>query len=107
MFWSRRIAGSCSRPASPERNTLALLARVVAPPGVAGELGRIEVHLAQVAARVASRLVVEVRRVRVAAFATGRDGDRPHARPELDHRDEAVAARAVHPLGARVGARAE
>src|SRR5439155_5119209 len=84
-----------------------LLARLVASRGVAFELLRVEVHLAQVAARVAGRLVVEVRRVGVAALAARGDRHRVYLVAELDDRDEAVAAGAVHPLGARVGPRAE
>src|SRR3954466_1711630 len=95
----------------PRRPELAapggLLTRVVRALGVAGELVGIEVQLAQVAARVAPGLVEEVRRVRVAALAAGGDRHRLDPVAELDHRDEAVAARAVHPLGPRVGPGAE
>ena len=75
--------------------------------GVALELSRIEVHVAQIAGAVALGLIVEMRRRRIAALAAGGDRLRPHPVAELDDRDEAVAAGAVHLLRARVGARAE
>src|SRR5207342_67900 len=66
-----------------------------------------EVDGAQVARRVALGFVVEVRRLRIAALAA--DGDRARADllPELDDGDEAVAAGAVVPLGARPSMGAE
>src|SRR4051812_43120458 len=83
----------------------ALLARVVGALRVALQLVRIEVHVAQVAGRVAFRLIVEVLRRRVAALAAGADGARLHAVAELHDRDEAVAAGAVHLLRPGIGAR--
>ena len=47
--------------------------RVVLALGVSLQLGAIEVHVAQVARRVALGLIVEVRRFRIAALAAGRD----------------------------------
>src|SRR5690348_11190536 len=69
--------------------------------GMALELTRPEVHLAQVAGGVALGLVVEVRRCRMPALAAG--GDRPGADlgTELHDRDETVAAGAVVAPGAR------
>src|ERR1700682_635324 len=59
------------------------------------ELRRIEVHVAEIAGAVSLRLVVEMGRGGVATLAARGDCPRPHAIPELDHRDEAVAAGAV------------
>src|SRR2546423_344840 len=72
------------------------------------ELVGIEVDLAKVARGVALRLVVEMLRRRITAFAAG--GHRAGVDAvlaELDDGDEAVAARAVHPLGPRIRPRAE
>src|SRR4051794_1012215 len=75
---------------------------------VALQLIEIKVDVAQVAGRVALRLIVEVLRRRIAAFAAGRDRARAHAvLAELDDGDEAVAAGAIHALRAGVGPRAE
>ena len=55
------------------------LPRVVLALGVPLQLGAIEVHVAQIARRVALRLIVEVRRRRIAALAAGGDRPRAHA----------------------------
>src|SRR5690349_2963184 len=76
--------------------------------GVPLQLLRVEIHLAQVAGGVALRLIVEVLRLRIAALAAGRHGARADAvLAELDDGDEAVAARPVHPLRARIRPGAE
>src|SRR6476660_6272266 len=81
---------------------------MVLPLAVPLELGTIEVHVPQIAGAVAPGLIVEMRRFGIAALAACRDGLGLHAiSPEFDHRDEAVAAGAVHLLGAFVRARAE
>src|SRR5580700_12321745 len=80
------------------------LARVVSALGVALQLLRVEIHLAQCARGVAYRLVIEVRRGGVPAPAARRDRHCVHLLGELDHRDEAVARRAVIALGALVAA---
>src|SRR5262252_8456395 len=64
------------------------------------QLRRVEVDLSQIARGVTFRLVIEVWRLRVAAFAAGRHGSRVHRRAELDNRDEAVAADTVDLLAA-------
>src|SRR2546430_12358244 len=69
------------------------------------QLRAVEVHVPQVARDVALRLVGKVDRARVAAFAARRDRLGPHAVAEFDHGHEAVAARAIPPLGVGVGAR--
>src|SRR5438552_14462365 len=71
------------------------------------QLRRVEVHIAKVATTVAPGLIVKVRRLRMAALATGRNSLRPHAITELDDGDEAVPARAVPFLGTRVRARSK
>src|SRR5258706_9614229 len=113
---SGRIVPSSSSRAilpsrSPEGGSLIIapdtgvdsLPRVVLPFGVALELFAVEVDLAEVAGRVAGRLVVEVRGGGVAAFATGGHGAGVYAGSEFDDGDEAVAARAVPLPGARIG----
>ncbi len=69
---------------------------------VAVEVLRVEVHLAQVAAGVASDLIVEVLRSRVAAFAACGDGKGPDPGPELDDGYEAVAGGAIPALCAGI-----
>src|SRR5512138_3449462 len=83
------------------------LSRVVLPLDMAFQLVRVEIDVAQRTGRVPARLVPEMRRRGVAALAAGADGFGAHARAELDHRDEAVAAGAVHLLRARIRACAE
>src|SRR5262245_37406959 len=78
---------------------LALLMRV--------DVLAVEVDLAQIAGRIARRLIAEVLRLRIAALAARADRPRTDAIAELDDGDEAVAAGAVHFLGAGIGARAE
>src|ERR1035438_5482207 len=75
--------------------------------GVSLELLAVEVDLAQFAGAIAFRLIVEVRRRRMAALAAGRHRPGTHAFAEFDHGDEAVAAGAIPLFGARVGARGE
>src|SRR3954471_20940959 len=66
-----------------------------------------EVHLTQIPRRVALRFVIEVRGARVAALTARRHRDGAHAVPELDDGDEAVPARAIPLLRARIGSRAK
>src|ERR1017187_6691859 len=80
---------------------------MVFPLRVSLELLAIEVDLAQFTCAVTFGLIVEVRGRRIAALAAGRHGHGADALAELDHGDEAVAARAKPLLGARVGARGE
>src|ERR1051325_1252907 len=84
-----------------------LIPRVVLALGVPLELRTVEIDLSQITRAVAFRLVIEVRRRRVAALPTGGHGSGPHRLAELDDGDEAVAAGAVNPLRARVRAGAE
>src|SRR5262245_27881913 len=74
---------------------------------VALQLLAVEIHLAQIAGRVARGLIAEVRRLGIAALAAGRDRPRAHPVAELDDGHEAVAARAVHLVRPRIRARAE
>src|SRR4029077_11682954 len=83
------------------------LAGMVLPFDVRLYLRLVEVDLTQIAAGVARRLIVEVRRLRIAALAAGGHRPRAQAVAELDDGDEAVAAGAVHLLRPLVGARAE
>src|SRR5258706_94262 len=83
------------------------LPRMVLPLFVRLDLRAIEVHLAQIARAVADGLIAEVRRLRIAALSAGGYGSRLHLIAELDDRDEAVAAGAVHFLRPFVGACAE
>src|SRR3712207_6156080 len=92
---------------SREPRAFYLPARAITPLCVRVDLRRIEVHLAQVARRVARRLIVEVPRLGIAALAAGRHGPCANAVPELDDGDEAVAARPVPALGTAVGPCAE
>src|SRR4051812_35339790 len=79
------------------------LARVVCALCMPDQLPSIEVHRTQVAGRIPFSLIVEVLRLRVAAFTAGRDRASANAvLAELDDRNEAVPARAVHLLRARV-----
>src|SRR5438309_10815964 len=80
---------------------------MVLPLSVAHELRAVEVAGPEIPGRVALGFVVEVRRPLMAALPAGGDRQRPHAIPELDHRDEAVAAGPVPLLGPGIGARAE
>src|SRR5262245_13194288 len=80
---------------------------MVLPLDVLLHISAVEPDVAQVAARVALRLVAEVLRLRIAALASGSHCPGAHAIAELDHRHEAVAGGAVHLLRAAVGTRAE
>src|SRR5690349_4431153 len=75
--------------------------------GVPLDVGPVEIHLAEIAFRVALGLIVEVRRLRIAVEPARGDRPRPHAIAEFDDGDEAVAGVAVHLLRVRIGARAE
>src|SRR5262245_7717523 len=77
------------------RATSRSLARVVLALDVVLELIEVEVHLAQVAAGVARHLIREGRTARITTRAARRDSHRAHARGELHHRHERVAARAI------------
>ena len=89
----RRVA--TTDDAALPRRLPVLLPRPVPPLDMAGELVGVEIDRAQIAGGVALRLIGEMRRARVAAFAARGDRDRADARAEFDHRDEAVAAGAV------------
>src|SRR5262245_39136430 len=80
---------------------------MVLPLEVALHLRLVEVHLPEIAGRVPRRLIVEMRRLRIAAFSSGRHRSRTHPIAELDDRHEAVAAGPVHLLRPVVGARTE
>src|SRR5690349_25176225 len=77
--------------------------RMIHPLRVPLELRLVEVHRPQIPRRVPLRLILEVRRVGIAALATRRHRARPHAVAELDDRNEAVPTRPVPLL--RVGIR--
>src|SRR5690349_5182812 len=84
-----------------------LLPRLVLTLGVTFQILAIEIHVAEVAGRVALGLVVEVLRPGHAVQSAGGDRLRFHLVSEFDGGDKAVAARAVPLLGTRIGARAE
>src|SRR5688572_30562171 len=84
-----------------------LLPRLVLALGVALEILAIEIHVAQVAGRIAVGLVVEVLRPGNAVQPAGGHRLRLYSIAELDDGHEAVAARAVPLLGAGIRARAE
>src|SRR5215208_5719176 len=82
--------------------------RVIAALGEALELAAVEIHRSKSTRGVPFGLVVEVPRAGIATLATRRHRQSPHAvLPELDHRHEAVAARAVHPARPRIRPRTE
>src|SRR6185503_20950632 len=83
------------------------LPRLVFALGVTLELIAIEVDVAQIAGRIALRLIVEVLRPGHAVQAAGGHRLRLHLIAELDDGDEAVAARAIPLLGVGIRARAE
>src|SRR5690349_1787312 len=85
----------------------ALLPRLVFALGVTLQILSVEVHVAEVAGGVALRLIVEVLRSRNAVEAAGRHRLGLDAIAEFNGGDEAVAARAVPLLGARIRAGAE
>jgi len=66
------------------------------------KLGSVEVHVPQVARRIAGGLIAEMARVRITALSAGRDGFRSDRGPEFDGGDKAVAGGAVTFLAARV-----
>src|SRR5665647_3587973 len=80
---------------------------MILPLGVILQLRAIEVDVPQLARGVPHRLVVEVRRLRIATFTAGGNRLRAHAVAELDDGDEAVATGTIHLLRTLVGARAE
>ena len=61
--------------------------------------------MAEVMAAITLRLIVEMRRGRIAIFAAGRNRPCRDLWPEIDDRDEAVAIAAVPALRARPGCR--
>jgi len=71
------------------------------------EIASIEIHVPQVAFGVAQRLVGEMGGLGIAAFASGGDGFGADVVGEFDDGEEAVAAGAVHLLGAGIRAGAE
>src|SRR2546427_3186804 len=73
-----------------------LIPRMVLSLGVTLELRVVEIHFPQFAGAVAFRLVIEVRRRRVAAFAPGGHGSRSNGLAEFDDGHEALAARTVN-----------
>src|SRR6185437_5255729 len=75
--------------------------------GVPLQLRRIEVDRAQVAGGVALGLILEVRRVGIAALAASGHRARGDGGAEINASHEAVAAAAVDALGARILARRE
>src|SRR5581483_4236297 len=83
------------------------LSGLISSLGVTLQLRGIEIDFAQVASGVSLRLVVEMLRRRIPAFTAGGDCDRAHLGPELNHSDEAVAARAVNLLRTFVWPRGE
>src|SRR2546423_8346313 len=68
---------------------------MIHPLNVSFELRRIKVHVPEISRAVSQRLVVEMRRRRIAALATRGDSPRAHAVAEFDAGTEAVAAGAV------------
>src|SRR2546423_3116946 len=64
--------------------------------GVTLQLGPVKINLSEIARTVAFRLVIEMRRRRIAAFSAGGYGSGAHGLSKLNDGDEAVAARAVN-----------
>src|SRR5207302_7472673 len=54
------------------------------------KLGSVEVHVPQVARRIAGGLIAEMARVRITALSAGRDGFRSDRGPEFDGGDKVV-----------------
>src|SRR2546430_15676749 len=75
---------------------LALTSRVVLSLGVTFQLCPVKINLSEIARAVTFRLVIEMRRRRVAAFAAGGHGFGAHGLAKLNDGDKAVAARAVN-----------
>src|SRR5580700_2079829 len=71
------------------------------------EVGGVEIHLAEVAVRIALRLIEKMPRGRIAALTTHTDGPSLQLRAEFDRCDEAVAFIAVVTLGSGVAFCAE
>src|SRR5450759_5898361 len=104
---NRRRSNSRSAPGTG-RDSLLLLARLVRPLGMPLQLVRVVVHVAQVTLGVPHGLVIEVLRSGNAVQPARRHCPCAHAvLPELDHRHEAVSARAIPLLGVRILACAE
>ena len=80
---------------------------MVFPLDVSLQLLGIEVHRPQIACGIPFRLIVEMLRPRIAAEATDGHGVRRDAGPKLDDGHKAVPCRPIHPLRARIRARAE
>ena len=70
--------------------------RMVFAFGVTLQLCPVEINLSEIARAVAFRLVIEMRRRRVAAFSAGGHGFGAHGLAKLNDGDKAVAARAVN-----------
>src|SRR6204780_3547181 len=67
------------------------------------QLVRIKVNLAQVAADISLHLIIEMPRIRMTAFATGRHRSSTHSIAKLHHCNKAVAAGSVPLLCPWVG----
>lgn len=80
---------------------------MVVPFRVFVELRAIKIDFPQVAGAVPFRLIVEVRRLWVAALAARGDRQRVDSIAELNHRHEAVPTGAIPLLRAWIGPRAE
>src|ERR1700735_582273 len=71
--------------------------------GVALQLVRIKVNLAQVAADISLYLIIEMPRIRMSAFATGCHCSSAHSIAKLNHCNKAVAAGSVPLLCSWIG----
>src|SRR5690606_2100197 len=98
-----------SRSAGPRgrRSMCRSLARAIGARGVTGQVFRVEVDRAEIAAGIAFGLVIEMGRGRIAALPAGADRPGAQAGTEFDDGDEAVAAGAVPAPRAGISARAE
>src|SRR6266446_5893601 len=84
-----------------------LIPRMVLTLGMTFHLCAVKINLSEVARAVAFRLVIEMRRRRIAAFSAGGHGSGAYGCAKLDDGDEAVAARAVNLFRALVRTRGE
>jgi len=82
-----------------------LLSGLIGSRRVSGELRRVEIHLAKAAGRITLGLVVEMFRLRIAAFAAGGYRFCADRLAEFDDGDEAVSVAAIDLFRARVAAR--
>src|SRR5713226_5312030 len=84
----RRRRETCADAWDPD-SSLWSIAGMILPLQVTFDVRTIEVHVSQIARAVPHRLIAEMRRRWVPAFAAGGDGPCAHAIAEFDNGDEA------------------